>query len=171
MEARQHRRSRAVDKAVDEFADQFAKNLASDAGSFFSDAREIARTLLKKKAEKDPDWFFEKMDQYDMEIVDEVLEPSSQRKEELTGGGSEPSVDSELDDALESMGGGQQSPSPSKDPETDPTQQNTSPMTASPEDSIDTGTPNTTRPVEKDGQGTDAGDQEGAEDEFEEIFG
>lgn len=172
MEARQRRRSRAVDKAVDEFADQFAKNLASDAGSFFSDARDIARTLLKKKAEKDPDWFFEKMEQYDMELVDTVLEPSDARKDELTGGGggSQPSVDSEIDDALGDIGGG--SPEPSQEPKREPTPEETgqNPMRAGPTDEPTTAKPNTP-PDDGVNEQEEYEDSEEKEDEFNEIFG
>jgi len=170
MEARQKRRSRAVDKAVDQFADEFAKNLASDAGSFFSDARDIARTLLKKKAEKDPDWFFEKMEQYDMELVDTVLEPSDQRKEELTGGSSGASVDNEIDDALDGLNGGVPGGEEEKTREPDPAQTNSSPMTASPEETTQTETPNNTPPVEDNVEDAEHESDEG-EDEFEEIFG
>lgn len=100
---RQKRRQEAIDKAADQFAQNFAQNAAQGAGMFFKDLREIARTLFKKKAEKDPDWFFEKAEKWDMDLFDEIMtesEAKSRGEETMSG---EPSADLEVDNALESV--------------------------------------------------------------------
>lgn len=101
---RVERRNDAFDKAAEEFADKAAKEMASDFGKFFGDAREVLYTAFKKKAEKDPDWFFEKMEKWDIDILDAILEPSETRREELQEGGMEEmdleTVDAEIDEAL-----------------------------------------------------------------------
>jgi len=106
---REHRRARrikrrndALDKAAAEFADQAAAQMAQDLGGIFGDARDIAYTAFKKKAEKDPDWFFEKMDKWDMDMVDVLLEPSEARKEQMDSKSGSPDA-SNVDEALDAV--------------------------------------------------------------------
>lgn len=98
---RVERRNDAFDKAAEEFADKAAREMASDFGKMFGDVREILHTVFKKKAETDPDWFFEKAEKWDLEILDTILEPSERRKEELDGREMDlETVDAEIDEAL-----------------------------------------------------------------------
>ena len=101
------RRNDALDTAAEQFADAAARQVAEDFGGFFGDAREVLYTAFKKKAEKDPDWFFEKMEQWDIDILDAILEPSETRKRELEETppdiDSLSEVDSEIDRALEQL--------------------------------------------------------------------
>lgn len=109
---RVERRQEVIDKAADEFARNFAQNAAEGAGTFFKDMREIARTLFKKKAEKDPDWFFEKAEKWDMELFDELMTESDQKRMTDEDGSGGPSADLEVDSALESVKSGGNNPQP-----------------------------------------------------------
>lgn len=106
-EKRQSRRQEAVDKATEELVTKMAQNMADDFGMFYSDVRQIATTVLKRKAEKDPDWFLEKADEFGMDIIDQLSEPSEARKEQMEGGGAgagQSQVDSMIQDAMEDVG-------------------------------------------------------------------
>ena len=139
------RRNDAMDVAAQRFAEQATQQMAQDIGGIFGDMREVAYTAFKKKAEKDPDWFFEKMEQWDVDILDAVLEPSEARKEEMGGssggGGGGFGADMDVDNALEEMGGLDDSPEPQQTPENtnkgEPQQGSGDPMSASPEDAFD----------------------------------
>ena len=127
-EHRLERRQEAIDKA----ADELAQNLASEAGVMLKDFRSIARTLFKKKAENDPDWFFEKMEKWDMDLLDELMSESEAKRMDDGSTNNSPTADSEVDGALESIksnegnSGGMGSttattqPSPDQQPETQP---------------------------------------------------
>lgn len=98
---RQERRQEAIDKAADEFAYQFAQNAAQDAGLMFQQMREIGVTLFKKKAESDPEWFFEKAEKWDMDLFDEIMSESEAKRQQSEP--SEPKADMDVDNALESV--------------------------------------------------------------------
>ena len=97
-ERRTMRRQDALDSAIDRAAMEMAGNFAQDFGTFFSDAREIMTTALKKKAESDPEWFFEKMEKWDMDLFDEVMSASEKKQEQ-----QRIQRDAEVDDALEEL--------------------------------------------------------------------
>lgn len=101
---RVERRNDALDTAAEQFADAAARQMAEDFGGLFGDLREVLYTAFKKKAEKDPDWFFEKAEKWDLDILDTLLEPSEARKREMQD--QEPDlseVDSEIDEALREL--------------------------------------------------------------------
>lgn len=95
---RVERRQEAFDNAVEEFAQQAASNAAQDAGMLIAESREIFTTLIKQKAKKDPDWFFEKAEKWDMDLLDTIMESSEAKKQEKKQASG---VDSEVDAALE----------------------------------------------------------------------
>lgn len=107
-EMRVERRQEALDKAFDRAAEELASNFATDFGTFFTDAREIFTTVLRKKAESDPEWFFEKMEKWDMDLFDEVMEASEEKKSEQKEAMSQ--ADMEVDNALQSISGGEPEP-------------------------------------------------------------
>ena len=114
-EIRQDRREHRVERrqeVVDTMAEEMARNMASDAGKFYSDMREVLTTLIKKKAERDPDWFFEKADAFGMDILDELAQPSEAKQREQQAGGGQSQADAEVDAVLDQMqaGGGQPEP-------------------------------------------------------------
>lgn len=96
------RRNNALDRAAEQMADQMAAEMAGDIGGIIGDARDVFYTAFKQKAQKDPDWFFEKMDEWDIDILDTILEPSETRKEEMQ---KKNAVDREIDDALDEVVG------------------------------------------------------------------
>lgn len=98
---RQQRRQEAIDEAAEEFAFQFANNAADDAGIMFREMRDLAVTLFKKKAESDPEWFFEKAEKWDMDLFDEVMKESEHKRKQDEP--SEPSADVDVDQALEEV--------------------------------------------------------------------
>jgi len=107
---RVNRRSDIIDQAAREFADEAASEFASEFTGMFGDMRDVAYTFFKRKAEKDPDWLFEKMEKWDMDMLDVLLEPSEARKEEMGEGGSKPEADQEIDAAMEEVMGGSKEP-------------------------------------------------------------
>lgn len=123
-ERRVERRQEAMDEAIEEFSLEFANNMAQDAGTFFNEFRDIAVTVLKKKAESDPEWFFEKMQKWDMDLFDEVMSASDAKKqgEGMSKPQADGEVDSALDEIMESAGGEEPEPEPdtSDDDELDP---------------------------------------------------
>lgn len=103
------RRNDAFDEAVEEFAHQAASEMAAGAGGLFGDISDALGTAIKTKAQKDPDWFFEKMEQWDIDVLDAFLEPSEAKKQELDRGAKPGSqVDQEVQEALESLDSGEE---------------------------------------------------------------
>lgn len=146
---RQSRRQQMMDEALDEFAHAAAQNMAGEVGKGFTQMRDIFFTLIKNKAKKDPDWFFEKMEEWDMDIVDEFFSMSEARQEELKGGEAggfnvDMDIDQALDDTLAEDGSsapvadGHTEPAGAPDSETTkghtPLSDDDHPMTATPED-------------------------------------
>lgn len=158
---RTERRNKAMDTAMQtaaqEAADEIARELASNFGGLLS----IPQTVLQRKAEKDPDWFLEKAEQLDIDVMD-LMEPSEQRKKEMGDEetNDQPSVDNEVDSALEDLGGGSD---PVSDEPNETTKSPTSeerdanPMSASPQDGFE---------MEEEALQDDED-----EDAFDEIFG
>lgn len=131
---RRERREEMVDKAADEFAQKFALNAAEGAGTFVRDIREVARTVMKKKAETDPEWFFEKAESWDMDLFDDVMSMSDAKAEQEQGSAPTPEADAEVDSALDGvMGGGEPEPEPPSSPP-EPSQKATGPMKGAPEE-------------------------------------
>lgn len=158
-EVRQGRRQDRRQEVIDTMADEMARNVASNAGQFYNDMRDIFTTLLKRKAERDPEWFFEKADAFGMDIIDELSEPSQAKTQEKHQGGERQSheVDQEVDKAVqEMMNNGQQEPPDQRPP---PETHNTvedEPVPEGPED----------MQIDQEEQQVD---MEG-EDEFDQIF-
>lgn len=117
-ERRVERRQEAMDEAIEEFSLQFAQNMAQDAGTFFSEMRDVMATVIRKKAESDPEWFFEKTQKWDMDIFDEFMTASDAKKEEQQQ--TTPEADMEVDSALDRVMG-------EEEPEVKPSQR-TSPQ-------------------------------------------
>lgn len=101
-QSRQDRRIGRRQEVIDTMAEEMARNMASNAGKFYNDMREVFTTLLKKKAERDPEWFFEKADAFGFDIIDELSQPSSAREQQVNER-TAPAVDEEVDDVLEDM--------------------------------------------------------------------
>lgn len=95
------RKDKARDR-VDEFLDSFAENVGNDVGTFYTDAKQIVKTALLKKAEDDPDWVLEKLEHLGgFEIVQEIMAPSdAKRAEQQQQRQSQPEVDREIDNAV-----------------------------------------------------------------------
>lgn len=118
---RTKRRQDGMDIAVQTVAEEAADEIARELVGQFGGLLDIPRTVLKRKAEKDPDWFLEKAEQLDVDIM-EIMEPSEQRKKEMEEERQQsgPEVDNEVDNALEQL----------TEDETDKTQEQTeTPMT------------------------------------------
>lgn len=96
---RTRRRNDALDAAAQTAAKQAADEVAKEFAEQFGFTFRLARRVLMRKAEKDPDWFLEKAEQWDIDILDEFLSPSQARQDEMGRGG--PQVDRDVDDALE----------------------------------------------------------------------
>lgn len=96
---RTRRRNNAADIAVEEAAKNIAQEMSGEMAQNFGRYFSLPAKILEAKAEKDPDWFFEKLEQWDIDI-DDILEPSESRKQEMREQ-SPSSVDMEADEALE----------------------------------------------------------------------
>ena len=100
---RLERRDQAMQTVMDEAAEEFARENAKELGKGFFALRGVAITLLEKKAERDPEAFFELLEKYDIDIFEFFAEDSD-------GGSPSPEtptasspVDQELDDIAESI--------------------------------------------------------------------
>lgn len=96
---RTRRRNDALDVATEEAARQIAQEASGEIAREFSRYFGIPAKILEAKAERDPDWFFEKLEQWDIDL-DAFLEPSESRKRELEERRRGPAVDREADEAL-----------------------------------------------------------------------
>lgn len=92
------RRNNAADIAAEEAAKKAASEVAGEFAQNFGRYFSLPAKILEAKAEKDPDWFFEKLEEWDINI-DEILEPSESRKEELSSDNA-PQADIEVDEAI-----------------------------------------------------------------------
>lgn len=114
-ERRIERRNDAADIAAEEMAKaaapEIARELTQNFGTYFS----LPAKILEAKIEKDPDWVFEKMEEWDIDL-DALLEPSETRKEELEQQRGPPKPDAEVNDALSNLTGSEE-PKPSPEPE------------------------------------------------------
>lgn len=158
---RTKRRQETMDIAAQRVAEQAADEIARELVGQFGGILDIPRTVLQRKAEKDPDWFLEKAEQLDIDIL-EIMEPSEQRKKEMGADSPNdaPEVDHEVDNALEQI----------QQQETQPAQQSTEtnnnspkegrdgqPMSASPDENGFTPEPDKSEPEPEEDQ------REGAE--------
>lgn len=106
-EYRRKRRTKRRNDSLDTFAETTAEKvaqeisgqLAKDFGRYFG----LPAKVLESKIEKDPDWVFEKLEQWDIDI-DSILEPSEQRKQEIREQ-MEIEVNTEVDEAVENVRG------------------------------------------------------------------
>lgn len=172
-EGRRNRQKRR-EQVVDQFAEEFARNMASDAGRFYSDMRDIMTTLIKRKAEKDPDWFFEKADSFGMDIINELSEPSDAKKEEIRNQDAKSEPDAQIDNAVEQMmQNGEPEQPPQQPPQQPPKQESVEMRTEEPEEPKD-------RPITEEDNPMKASNthnlEEGIEgevsdDEFEDLMG
>lgn len=99
---RMSRRNDAMDIAAQEVAQQAAQEFT---GEFLTELGRyigLPAKILESKAKKDPDWFLEKLEQWDIDL-DAFLEPSEARKEELRQRSQPPEADRKVDEALERM--------------------------------------------------------------------
>lgn len=117
-ERRINRRQDALDIAVQEAAEDVADAMAEEFANQFGFTIRLARRILMRKAEKDPDWFIEKAEQWDIDIIDEFLTPSEQRAEELAEerNSATMSVDQEIDDVADII---EEQPEPEQDMESE----------------------------------------------------
>jgi len=97
---RTKRRNDALDTAAQEAAQQMAQEMTGEFMREFGRYFGLPAKLLEAKIEKDPDWAFEKLEQWDINI-DAFLEPSDSRKQELQERHSGHEVDRDVDEALE----------------------------------------------------------------------
>lgn len=110
IERRNNAADTAVETIAEEAADEIAKEIAHNMGMGLS----LVRKVLHSKAEKDPDWFLEKADEWDIDILQELMEPSEARKREMKNQQRQPEADAEVDQAL------QQTVSEREEPEQEP---------------------------------------------------
>lgn len=99
------RRNDAIDAAIEQAAPEMAREMTSRMGQGY----DLIFTLLKSKAKKDPDWFFEKMEQFDMDVMDEFMEPSEAMRQESQAGSGQGRPNDQIDSILDDMSGGSQS--------------------------------------------------------------
>lgn len=180
------RRERRRQEVADEVAQEMARNMASDAGRFYSDLRNLASTVLQRKAEKDPDWFLEKADEFGMDLINELSEPSEAKRNQEEQGQAQPQTDAEVDQALQEMmgdqsGGGQ--PQPQEPPQQPQQNQPRQPPSQPPREqqSVDDGQPTESnkppqQPTETNDPMEPSQDQQEEQsdedtDPFEEIMG
>jgi len=102
------RRNEAMDVAVEEMAHEMAPEVARELANNFGTYFGLPAKILEAKAEQDPDWFLEKMDEFEEKLginMTDILEESDAKKEQRNKqqqqGQAE--VDNELDEALEEM--------------------------------------------------------------------
>ena len=110
------RRQDAIDQAIEAAAPQMAEEMTARMGQSY----DLIMTIMKSKAQKDPDWFFEKMDALGVSL-DDLAEPSEAKKREMNGSGGATDPDSKMDQVLDEMSG-ESEPSRTPDP-TEQTQQ------------------------------------------------
>lgn len=149
-----------MDKAIEAAAPQMAQEMTARMGQSY----DLIMTVMKSKAQKDPDWFFEKMDALGVSL-DDLAEPSEAKKREMeqSSGGGDPN--SRMDGILDEMAG---EPEPSHSPEPDTQAQQTRPE-PEPEPTPQEPEPDTVD-QRKDQNGPHwGGDDEDGEDEEEEI--
>lgn len=165
IDRRRQKAQDRVDEFADEFLSSFASNVGDDAGRFYSDIRNIVITALNKKAERDPDWVIEKLEGVGgFEIINELMETSDTKKREDAVKQAQPSVDAEVDEAIESLS--DMEPEHQTQPQTASQTQQPQSHTNQPESNkvenfIDDGVED-----EKDAQ-----ENEGEKEMFEETFG
>lgn len=157
---RVERRSRALDQAAQEFADKAAGQMAEEMGGFVGDARDILYKVFMRKAEKDPDWFFEKAEKWDIDIMDVLLEPSEARKSEMVEDNSSNGDVSGAEDALEQV----MADGPSAE---EPTESNNTPQPEVEDGGL---FDDELEEEAREGQPEEAPEEEG-EDPFQEHFG
>lgn len=97
---RTKRRNDALDTAAEEAAQQVAREVSGELVKEFGRYFGLPAKVLEAKAERDPDWFFEKLEKWDINL-DAFLEPSDARKEEIREQARGPEVDRDVDDALD----------------------------------------------------------------------
>lgn len=112
---RTERRNDAADIAAEEAARQIAKEMSGEFAKNFGRYFSLPAKVLEAKAEKDPDWFFEKLEQWDIDL-DAFLEPSESRKQEMVEDRTN-EVDREADRALEQTRSQHMEPVPVKQEE------------------------------------------------------
>lgn len=95
---RKQRRQKVADTVAEEVAQEMAREMASNVGRGY----DFMFTLLESKAKKDPEWFFEKAEAFDIDIIEDFMEPSDSLKEEIAEE-SMSQVDQQLDDAVEAV--------------------------------------------------------------------
>jgi len=111
-EIREEGRSRRVRRrqiVADEFAHEVAREAAPELareftksfGTYFG----LPARLIQAKIEKDPEWFFEKAESLDIDIIEDFFEPSQARKEEMARERKKNSRDREIDNAVKQMRG------------------------------------------------------------------
>lgn len=100
---RRKRRFKRRQDAIDEAAATMAQSMAQDFGKAYTDFRDILTTVLKRKAERDPDWFLEKADQFGMDLINELGEPSDAKKEGGGGGPDPTTADGEIEAMMQQM--------------------------------------------------------------------
>lgn len=178
------RRQEVMDEAAEKFASEAAANMAQDFGKMFAESREILITVFKKKAEKDPDWFLEKADEWDMDVFDAIMSPSEARRQEQKGGREShmTSTDQEVMEAVQEVqGGGSQpqpqthrrEPEPEPEPEPDPYAQ-ANPQTDEPEPTEDVnrdGGVDTDENPMKAAPDEEQPDEQESDDMFDELMG
>lgn len=103
VDRRQNVMDTMAEEVAEEAAPMVAQELVGNLGTYFG----LPATVLEAKIKKDPDWVFEKAEQFDidlMHIIDELMEPSDERKKELKmKARGETEVDQELDDAVQDI--------------------------------------------------------------------
>lgn len=181
---RVNRRQEVMDEAAEKFASEAASNMAKDFGKAFTEMREVMITVFKKKAEKDPDWFLEKADEWDMDVFDALMSPSEARRQEQQQGGSQQmhGADQEVMQAVQEVQGGGSQQSRQKQPQTqrkepEPEPDNNPYADANPP----TEEPEPTEDVNKEGgidmdespmtAGPEDAEEESEEDGFDELMG
>lgn len=156
------RRNEAMDVAVEEMAHEMAPEVARELANNFGTYFGLPAKILEAKAQQDPDWFLEKMDEMEEKLgisLGDIMEESEAKKERQQKGNqkSQSQVDNELDHALQEMNGEEQT-------QTEPEQQTQN--TNTPPDLTKTEHPMKSTP---DG-GNDMSETDDAHQEMEDMF-
>lgn len=102
---RLNKRRAKAERRVDEFLDQFARNVGDDVGSFYGDIKQVVKVALMNKAEQDPDWVIEKLENVGgFDLIQEIMEPSdAKQQQQQQTQSSQSGVDREVEQAMQNV--------------------------------------------------------------------
>jgi len=140
---RREGRREAAAGAFDTMANKAAENIGEQMGTNYGRGQDILFRVLEAKAQKDPDWFLEKAQQFEDSLGISIWDIFDESEAKRSEGGQppQPAVDNESDEALKAI--------INDDPPA---------------------TPNTTRPQQQNGQTQNNNEREQHDDELRDMF-